>query len=108
MGLFGPLGSVIYGHAPPALSSGLYGTDPDAVDYAMQLGVPRPLPIPNQYLWPWQLPDTGTTAVNTAVASATAATPAQAPAPPLPSMQSLGTLTTRRTQLFGPLGSVSI
>jgi hypothetical protein len=103
MPLFGPLGSMIYGDAPLGVSSGLYGVDPDAVDYAMRIGVPRPLLPPSRFAFPFSQP----TALNTAPPALPATTLALPP-PPLPAMQSLGTFTTRRTELFGPLSAVSI
>jgi hypothetical protein len=110
MGLFGPLGSAGYGDASPAVSSGLYGVDPADVDYVMQLGVLRPRLIPNRNVLPayQQAMDTPAAISAPVAPSATAATALSALAPPLPAMQSLGTFTTRRTQLFGPLSGISI
>ena len=104
MPLFGPLGSVIYGDASRRASSSLFGVDPDAADYAIQLGVPRPLPIPNRYALPTDQPAPGTT-MTSAPTPAAAVMPAAAALPP---MTSVGTFTTRRTQLFGPLAGIAI
>ena len=106
MGLFGPLDSLIYPGGPFANSPWLYRFDSDATGYNFQPGVPRPLTVPNSSSLPSSPPAAGTTSGYSGAPPATA--PVGPPAPPMPSMQALGTFTTRRTQLFGPLGSVSI
>src|SRR5271155_3686221 len=115
MGLFGPLSSTIYSGygigAPRVYGNGMQqdGPQQDDSDYAMQLGIPRPLPPARPYsAQPYQ---------QTAGASAPpAASPPANPlaplprisTPPLSSMQVLGGFTTRRTQLFGPLSGISV
>jgi len=91
MPLFGPLGSSVYGGA-------LYGVDLDVDDSDS----PRFVRLP---IGP---------AVTPAQPASSAATPSVTPAVPVPAtalpppVQSLGTFTTRRTQLFGPLSAVAI
>jgi hypothetical protein len=106
MRLFGPLDSLMYGDAPPVLSPEFYPYGSDATGYTMPSRVPRPVRIPNPYVLPSYPPAAAMTSGTPGASPVTA--PGQAPAPPLPSLQTLGTFTTRRTQLFGPLGSVSI
>jgi hypothetical protein len=127
MGLFGPLSSTAYsgyalaGAAPlvyrgdypgnyPGANRGANAPQQDDSDYALQIGMPRPLP-------PAALPYGVQPYQQSAAAGAPPpglSPPANplAPAPristPPPYMQVLGGFTTRRTQLFGPLSGVSV
>jgi hypothetical protein len=107
MGLFGPLGSAIYGGLLHGVSGDVYGFQPDTRISTMQFGVPRPLPLAARYLLP---SDQGAADVNSAGAAPPVANPMALPrlVTPLRPMDTLGTFTTRRTQLFGPLSGFSI
>jgi len=123
MGLFGPLGYAAYGGAfgvsPGGGPSGgtlriLQPDDTDDTDYAMQPGVPRPLPPANPYLL--QPYASAAPATQTAAGAAPPAANPFAPLPrigvppsaPMPSIETLGAFTTRRTQFFGPLSGISM
>ena len=112
MALFGPLDYAVYGGLLHGLSGDVYGFEPDT-QYST-VGPQRPRLLPNDYLWPDDPDASGTgvapTVANPPVANSIAPFPGTVvPQPaPLPSMQMLGTLTTRRTQLFGPLAGISI
>lgn len=108
MGLFGPLDSLNYAGAPPASSPWMYRLDSDVTGYTFPPGLPRPIPIPNSSTVPSYPPATGTGTASGNAGAPAATAPVEPPVPQMPSMQALGTFTTRRTQLFGPLGSVSI
>jgi hypothetical protein len=109
MGLFGPLGAGIgdirQGIFDSAPYVPMYGTDPDAMDYAMRLGVPRPLPTPNRLLYPQSAAAAGAGATSPGI---NAAAPVPYTVASLPAMQTIGGFTTRRTELFGPLATVAI
>jgi hypothetical protein len=94
MPLFGPLGSTNYGRA-------LYGVDLDVDDSAPR----RPIMLP---IGPVYTPVQPAATVTPPAASSAVPTAATTAAAPLPAVQSLGTFTTRRTELFGPLSAVSI
>ncbi len=89
MPLFSPLGYTDYGGS-------LFGVDLGVDDPAAR----RPLMFPNGLLYQ--------PAQQTAPAPAAPAVSGTASASPPPPLQSIGTFTTRRTQLFGPLSAVSI
>ena len=94
MPLFGPIGV--------GLANALFGLNTPASGFELQSGMQPPFSFPYGYSFVPSTPPPATTP---------AATPAPipaAPAAPPPPMQSIGTFTTRRTQLFGPLGAVSI
>jgi hypothetical protein len=115
MGLFGPLGDTRLGSfdgGPAYGGANLFGVDAGALgDDAEYIGSQRRQfgRQPNWMLFPYT--GTGVAATNANTTPSTpAATPQTGPgmmAPP-PSMQTLGSYTTRRTELFGPLASVAI
>jgi len=96
MPLFGPIGV--------GLANALFGVNTPAGGFELQSGMPTQFPFP--YGYPF-VPSTQQTTTPTATPAPASVAPV-APAPPPPPMQSVGTFTTRRTQLFGPLGAVSI
>ncbi|HUJ40850.1 MAG TPA: hypothetical protein VLW54_09910 [Candidatus Acidoferrales bacterium] len=106
MPLFGPLSSVRYANAPFSVSSGLFDVDQDAADYAMQFGVPRPIFAPRAPLLPMNA--AAAAASNAGVPAPVSPAGVTPPAGAPPPLASLGTFTTRRTQLFGPLSTISI
>ena len=97
MPLFGPMGPAITG-------GGLYGVDFAALVNAFQNNLPDPRSSLYSSVLPPPAPATATGA-SLAPAAGASSVP---PAPPPPAMQSIGTFTTRRTQLFGPLAAVAI
>jgi len=107
MGLFGPLDYLTFGDMPPLKYAHLYGMDPDATAYSWVR--PAASPIETPATSPTSgAPPAGTSGGAAAASPASSPLQAQPTAAALPSVQSLGTFTTRRTQLFGPLGGVSI
>jgi hypothetical protein len=115
MGLFGPLGDTRLGiyEGGPASTGGanIFGMDPGALDDAEYVGSQRRLTGLQWLRARYPYAGAGMPAMNAIAPPATA--PAATPAvpgiiAPLPSMQTLGGFTTRRTQFFGPLASVAI
>jgi len=97
MPLFGPFGV--------GLANALFGVTMPAGGFELQSGMQPPFSFPYGYPFMPTTQQTVTPTPTPAPAASTSAAPAPPPPPP---MQSIGTFTTRRTQLFGPLGAVSI
>ncbi len=96
MPLFGPIGV--------GLANALFGVNTGTNGFELQSGLQPPgLPFGVPYQ-PAAAASTTPTATP-APGSSTSGGPAP---PPVPAMQSIGTFTTKRTQMFGPLGAVSI
>jgi len=97
MPLFGPFGV--------GLANALFGVTMPAGGFELQSGMQPPFSFP--YGYPF-MPSTQQMMTPTPTAPPVTSTSAAPAPPPPPPMQSIGTFTTRRTQLFGPLGAVSI
>ena len=105
MGLFGPLGAAIYGGLFHEVSGDVYGFGAQSRDSTTPFVPQQPRSVPNRYLL---APDDTSADPNAGAAAPSAANPVAPQAAALPAMQTLGAFSTRRMQLFGPLGGISI